>query len=153
MQFDEAKKFKTDLDFTKKVVLNLVSPLQNLGYKLYIGSWYCSPELLFDLKNIGIFGTGIAKKNRKYLPKSENEEEVKSATTGKMNYVNFKDKKYINVISTFFDIIPTAVKNKAHSKEKIIPSMVSEYNNNSHGVDLSNQMGSYYSVSCKCNKW
>lgn len=153
MELDEKKQYKTDKDYTKKLVIKITTPVQKKGYNLFADSWYISPELLLELGNLGITATGIVNKNRKNLPKSDNDEEIKIATTGKINYVNFKDKKSISCLSTRFDSTSIEISKESETEKKEMPNALFQYKNFSHGVDKMNQMSSYYSISKRSVKW
>ena len=50
-----------------RVVMELVSPLSNMGYRVYTDNYYSSPTLFSDLKDNGFDACGTIRKDRKGL--------------------------------------------------------------------------------------
>jgi len=104
VELDQGKQYKKSKGYTCDLVLGLVEEYKNEGYYLYFDSWYSSPELIMKLKEIGIASTGAVKRTRKELPSIDNEGETsQKATTGTMNFIDFKDKRVIHCITSIFD--------------------------------------------------
>ena len=56
-------------DLASQVVLQLIEPYTNSGYRLYVDNWYTSVPLFLELERRGILACGTVRPNRKYLPK------------------------------------------------------------------------------------
>ena len=50
-----------------RVVMELVSPLSNIGYRVYTDNYYSSTTLFLDLKDNGFDACGTIKRDRKGL--------------------------------------------------------------------------------------
>ena len=148
----EGKKYltqKKNLSFS--IVTDLVTGLENKGHKLYADNYYTSIDLALALteKQIGL--TGTIRSNRRRLPenimKIKKIEKGKSlvARSGNIQFLRWKDKKDVYMVSTVYD----AFRNNTSEK----PNMIQEYNNHMRGVDRGDQMASYYSFDHRSIKW
>ena len=50
-----------------RVVMELVSPLSNMGYRVYTDNYYSSPTLFLDLKDNGFDACGMIRRDGKGL--------------------------------------------------------------------------------------
>ena len=66
---NENLELKNRIGKTGVIVVSLANNLLGLGYKLYIDNWYTSEALFNYLYENQTCATGIAEKNRMYLPK------------------------------------------------------------------------------------
>ena len=66
-----------------RVVMELVSPLSNMGYIVYIDNYYSSPTLFLDLKEKGLEACWTVRKDRNGLS-----ETFKSTSLAKHNNKN-----------------------------------------------------------------
>ena len=63
------RKGEAEQNQTKNVVVRLMSPLEDKGYRLFTDNFYTSPDLFFTLREHGIQACGTVRPNRKDLPK------------------------------------------------------------------------------------
>ena len=72
-------------DLAMRVVLKLVEPYVDKGYRLFVDNWYTSVPLLLELERRGILACGTVRGNRKFLPKDivdQRKEQVKRLKRG-----------------------------------------------------------------------
>ena len=50
-----------------RVVMELLSPLSNMGYRVYIDYYYSSPTLFLDLKDNGFDACGVIRTDRQSI--------------------------------------------------------------------------------------
>ena len=147
---------------TYDVVMRLMDPFLNQGYKLYLDNFYTSPTLFMDLwrKKTGACGTlrlvrkgvDIAMKQKKIV---KNKGDSKIMNNGTINHVKFMDRKEVNIITTFHtaEIVDTGKLDKK-TKEPIMKyAAVHDYNKYMGAVDLSDQFLTYTAVKRRTIKW
>ena len=141
-----------------KIVMSLMDGLLDQGYKLYIDSWYSSYELSSVLLLRSTDTIGTLQKNRKGLPISiheklkKNERKVLYEEKTNIMITHWKDKKDVYTISTC--TIDGAKNVLRAGKEKLVPLVIDDYNQNMGGVDRSDQMMTSYEVERKrVKKW
>ena len=141
------------------VVLHLMKGLVGKGYRLHLDNWYNSIELTRCLLANKTDVVGTLRANRRGLPKElinmklNPGECVHGFDQHSIMLTKWKDKKDINLISTFIDE-NTWVKVTRAGKDKEIPLAVHIYNNGMGGVDRSDQMLSSYECERKrVKKW
>lgn len=146
-----------NLDKPGSVVVKLCQPLLNEGRILFADNYYTSLSLANYLKDRQTDLCGTLRKNRKDLPKDIiNKKIAKGQTIGKQlgNYVTvlkWHDKRDVLMISTCHDDEMTATKSWNGEIKK--PSMVIDYNDAKKGIDVADQLGSYYSPLRKSMTW
>ena len=141
-----------------KIVMSLMDGLLDQGHKLYIDSWYSSYELSSVLLLRSTDTIGTLQKNRKGLPISiheklkKNERKVLYEEKTNIMITHWKDKKDVYTISTC--TIDGAKNVLRAGKEKLVPLVIDDYNQNMGGVDRSDQMMTSYEVERKrVKKW
>ena len=149
---------------TYAVVLKLLEGLENKGHHLYCDNYYSSPTLFTDLRRLGFGACGTVRLNRRGLPeaiKSQsrmNKGDVQSVTENGLLSMKWMDKRAVTMISTIHEdsMVSTPRRSRFadHGREVVQkPQCVVEYNHNMGGVDLSDQMVTYYSFSHRTVKW
>ena len=127
------------------------------GYTVYMDNWFSSPTLYHDLQARKTSAVGTVGPNRKYMPnftvKKKGELEFASSPLG-MLAIRWVDKKKVNLLSTIHKApdlkeVPCGEPGKFKSK----PQIVLDYNLGKTGVDVSDQMASYYNIRRKSVKW
>ena len=132
------------------------------GRKLYVDNFYTSLSLTETLLANQVFLCGTLRQRRK-----ENPKEVCNKTLKKDDVIGVENEHGIRVIkwtdkrpvlmmtskSDHFDVlVSTGRKNRLNEDIKK-PMAVIEYNNAKRGVDISDQMSSYYTCVRKTIKW
>ena len=137
--------------------------LEHKGHHLYCDNFYSSPDLFVDLRRLGFGACGTARINRQGLPKRIkspspiSKGEVRSVTKKGLLCLKWMDKRAVTMISTIHDntMVPIQRRSRFAGGREVIskPQCIVEYNRHMGGVDLSNQMISYYSFSHRSVKW
>jgi len=136
---------------TDSIVKQMLQDYENYNHKLYFDSYYCHPSLVYELKQKSIYCTGTFRKSRRDIPKSLKEMTDSSLKPDEIKVYCYKDevlcgtwrdKRLVNMITSFdcFKRVTYIDKGKIHSK----PEVVFNYNQNLRGVDLLNQLCSYF---------
>ncbi|KAG8239748.1 hypothetical protein J437_LFUL017389 [Ladona fulva] len=130
-----------------EVVLQLTAGLLNEGRTLYIDNFYTSVGLAEELLENKTYVCGTLRSNRRGNP-SENRNSVR--------VMKWQDKRPMLMISSnpelAENVVPSTSKNK---KVEILmkPKSVLTYNKTKKGVDVSDQMSSYYKCIRRTLKW
>ena len=154
---------KIDKGFLKKkhslqhLIDKLTRNYGKLGHIIHMDNFYSTPQIFWSLKERGIGANGTIKGNRRFLPK-EFKNDVESAfvsENGLACYVwkhvkkSKKKDKFVRFLSTVYSREVELV-NKVESPK---PYGVLQYNKNKNGVDVFDQLRSYYAFHGKCYKW
>ena len=144
------------------VVYNLISPLLNQGYKLFVDSFYTTQQLALDLFQSSTYLVGSVRKNSTAMPDCFKESLVKwekAAKRGDFRWhregnfvtVQWKDCKTVTIISPIHkgsDLTSCSrtLQERTGFKNKQVrqPLVVNSYNNGMNGVDKSNQYLTQY---------
>ena len=133
------------------IVDNLSKNYQNKGHHMYFDRFFAGIPIVEHLFGKGTYATGTVQLNRKGLPK-----EAKSSKLAKgqskfyqkpgTNVVltTWRDKRQVNILSTYH-IDNVDDQGKPHS--------VIDYNTHMGGVDLNDQLCSYYRIGRASHKW
>ena len=156
---------KTNLG--QKVVLKLMEQYRGKGHCLFVDNFYTSPSLLLELLDQGTFCTGTVRTNRKGFPKQLFP--GKNYPSGTFRYavckqndrligIWWRDRKDVFVLTTMHNKSASTVlkrpKGEREKKQIPCPTAIIDYNNYMGGVDLADQMLSYYSMtSRRMLKW
>lgn len=144
------------------ICMNLLQGLLDEGRILYADNFYTSIELATDLLSRQTFLVGTIRSNSKGLPdevmkKKLKKGEVMAQENEKgIKIVKWLDKRQVNMISTLEAHTCTLQEGRKRNKfGELIrkPDVVYSYNFAKKGVDLSDQMSSYYSNLRKSIKW
>ena len=155
------KEIKIDgLDHSGSIVVSLAEPLLNEGRLLVADNWYSSIALAKYLCERNTEYCGTMRPNRKHVPiavkdaKLKKEETISAVNQDGIRIMNYKDKKNVLMVSTFHgsDLKCTGKKNCA-GNDILKPAVILDYNRVKGGIDLSDQMISYYSPARKSVKW
>ncbi|XP_031769579.1 piggyBac transposable element-derived protein 4-like [Galleria mellonella] len=142
---------------TQKIVLKLLEEKLDSGHSVYMDNYYNSYDLAVKLLNRQTYCTGTLNKNRKGNPielgtvtlrKGEN----KSLFLNGVHIGKWKDKRNVLYISTEHDNEMMEVTNK-RGAVLVKPSAIIHYNNFMSGVDLQDQILSYYPCERKTMRW
>lgn len=151
---------QTKVRHSNKVVHGLLGNYINKGRTLTVDNFYTNIELANNLliKNTHLVGT--TRKSMKTVPKSILQPKLKKGEiVGKQNQVGvvvgtWRDKRYVRFLTTrhSLKILNTGKKNRK-GDELRKPEAIIFYNKNKQGVDVSDQMTSYFSPLRKTIKW
>lgn len=152
-----------------EVVLRLVSEVpKGLNYKCFFDNWFTSPELIVELKKMGILTVATINRNRlrgctfksdKELSKAgRGAYEVNYEKTSGMSIVKWYDNKAVLLASSFIGPEPVErcrrwSKEKKQYVEVDRPHIVKVYNHNMGGVDLADMFAALYRIDIRPRRW
>jgi len=150
----------TNIPYAGKVVMSLLENYLNEGRTLIVDNFYTSIHIAHVLLDHNTHIVGTLRKNVKNCPKDiMNAKLQRGDIVGKENVhgvvvSKWKDKREVRFLSTRHgvDIINTGKKNRKGEDIKK-PEAVIFYNKNKQGIDLSDQMSSYFSPLRKTIRW
>lgn len=144
----------------ERIVLQLAEKYLNKGRVLITDNYYTCVPLALSLlqKNTHLLGT--LRKNRKGLPKDViNKKIAKGEVIGKQNSKGvvvgkWKDKREVYFLSTKHDLEKVETGKASRSGERVRkPAAILEYNTGKQGIDLSDQMASYFTPLRRTIRW
>lgn len=134
--------------------------LLDVGHHLYMDNYYTSPELLEELHFRDTYACGTVRKGRKGLPLAVTNADLKK--TGQVVFrrsdkgllaLRWRDKRVVYMLSTIHDATEQVVKVDHQGVERVKPTAVQEYTQYMQGVDMNDQLLSYYACSRRTVKW
>ena len=158
-------------DLAMRVVIQLMAPYVDKGYRLFVDNWYTSVPLFLELERRGILACGTVRGNKKFLPKdivNPSNEQVKRLQRGESLFrqsgnlvcITWKDKKFVHLLSTIPEGLDIGqVERKVRSegwwqtKNFAQPKVIKIYNSHMGGVDLGDQRIATCSRLMKGNIW
>lgn len=154
----------TNLDknrgLAEKVVLQLLNDYLNIGRTVITDNFYTSIYLAKSLLAAKTHLLGTLRKNRRGLPKDIVSAKIKKGeiigkeSTEGVVVAKWQDKREVLFLTTKHDIeMKLTGKKNRNGEETKKPSAIIEYNAGKDGIDLSDQMGSYFSPLRKTIKW
>jgi hypothetical protein len=164
------EKSETINHLSYNVVTDLTRSYVNKNHVVYTDSFYTSIKLSQDLRKVGIYTCGTMLPNRREFP-AENllgsmvrpiqwgqHHSLYHSVDKNMIATIWKDKKWVYLLSNFYDPHKvTHVLRKAKGEGKRVdiqcPEAVSEYQKYMRGVDVIDQLHSYYAPGRKSRKW
>lgn len=154
--------------FCASVVLHLVARLNRTGHKLYYDNYFSSYQLLEILKEKRINACGTIRVDRFAKPPLLSDKDMVKkgrgysdsvvSKDGKVVVVKWQDNKSVHLASNFvgigeIDLAKRWDKKQRKHVEVSRPEIVSRYNGGMGGVDLLDQLISYYRVFIRSKKW
>lgn len=147
---------------TESVVARLMLPLLEKGVTLYTDNFYTSKPLADYLLSHKTYLCGTVRAFRKGLPKEVTKAKIKKGEVASLEndegikVFNWKDKRNVFILSTVpehDDKLIATGKLSRNGEEIKKPKCVMDYNKAKKGVDLSDQLSSYYTALRKNRKW
>lgn len=144
------------------VVLKLINPLLNKGYRLFMDNWYNSPFLARYLKLNKTDCVGTLRPTRQDVPVLLTKGPLKQGQfmarhSGDVCVLAWQDKKRISMLSTCHGAhtaLPNVYSKPPTYPQHHKPQMVLDYNRSMGGVDIKDQMLEPYLLERKrCAKW
>ncbi|XP_060865565.1 piggyBac transposable element-derived protein 3-like isoform X1 [Metopolophium dirhodum] len=150
------------------IVLQLVEHIDKNEHYLYFDNYFSSYNLFTSLDCLGIKAAGTIRLNRFANPPVVSDKELNTlgrgasyevtSTDGKVGLIKWLDNKSVTLASNFVtsgspDIIKRYDKKNKSYVEVCRPEIVKLYNDSMGGVDLHDQLISYYRVFIKSRKW
>lgn len=142
---------------TERLVMNLMQPYLFKGHELYMDNYYNSVALSDRLLNCMTHTTGTLRKDRKDNPKDVVSKVLKKdehvwMRKGKVYVSAWKDKRIVTMITTQHHPRLVVTRNR-FGKQLTKPKEIEVYNKYMSGIDISDQMLSYYSTPKKTVRW
>ncbi|XP_030646870.1 piggyBac transposable element-derived protein 4-like [Chanos chanos] len=139
------------------------------GYTVYVDNFYTSSELFTHLRGLGFGACGTIRENRKGCPKTTINALPRGAERGDMRWIRDGPLLFVKWRDTR-DVMLCSTIHKAYSGQAVqrrirnpdgtwsagqvpVPEPVRAYNKFMGGVDLSDALIKYFSVSHKCRRW
>ncbi|XP_035383260.1 piggyBac transposable element-derived protein 4 isoform X2 [Electrophorus electricus] len=152
------------------VVVNLIHvPSLGTGYTVYVDNFYTSSLLFHHLHRIGFGACGTIRENRivstktfaNDLPKKAARGDMRWTRDGPLLFVKWRDTRDVTMCSTVHKAysgktVQRLVRTKSgtwSSKQIPVPDTVNAYNKFMGGVDLSDALIKYFSVTQKTRRW
>lgn len=150
------------------MVLHLANRINGSGHKLFFDNYFSTFPLFQILAQKEIYAAGTVRLDRFSKPPFSTDSEMKKkgrgcseevvSSDGSVVCVKWFDNKCVALASNYIGV---GTPDQAHrydknSKQKITierPQIVRDYNLNMGGVDLMNQMISYYRIFIRSKKW
>ena len=159
----EALGLDDNLNTTTKVVVGLLSKcgLLETGHHVYMDNYYTSPELFEELYLLNMYACGTLRKNRKQVPKAiqvKTRINIKQCIFRRREHLlclRYLDKRDVYMLSTIHPATVSVLDKRDRTTGMAItkPTCIVEYCKKMGGVDLSDQIGSYFSCLRKTTKW
>jgi hypothetical protein len=144
---------------THGIVLKLIRRIQGLGHKIYMDSYFSSPDLFDDLLGRKINSCGTVRSDRRGLPPDIRQKSLKlkkgdvvTRVKGHLSVVRWKDKRDVYVLS---NIHPPPVDGNFldDSGHAVKPHVIEDYNTHMGYVDKSDRMTNSYGIARRTWKW
>ena len=156
---------RAELGMAARVVLDISRPFHNTKRHLYFDNFFNSAVLMEELLKVGTYGCGTLRANRypgqykvgrasiKLRPG-----EIRQLQKGNLLATVWYDKRHVAILSTNCQpnetvTVQRRTKEPPHIKDVDIPAPISTYNKYMGGVDLNDQMRSYYPSGRPGKKW
>ncbi|XP_037048078.1 piggyBac transposable element-derived protein 3-like [Bradysia coprophila] len=150
------------------MVLHLANRIEGVGHKLFFDNYFSTFPLFQILAQKKIYATGTIRLDRFSKPPFSTDSEMKKIGRGCSEEVVCSDRSVVCVkwydnkcVALASNYVGVGTPDKAYrfdknSNQKISidrPEIVQKYNMNMGGVDLMNQMISYYRIFIRSKKW
>ena len=134
----------------ERVVVEMLSGLENKGYHVYFDNFYTSPTLCKRLLTLGFGSCGTVRVDRRGIPvtfkkATPNKGDITTYQDGNILGLKWKDKRYVSVLSTIHD--SSMVSKQRHTRQvaggvEVVqkPAVIEGYNMYMGGVDKSDQL-------------
>ena len=146
---------------TYDLVMDMMRGFFDKGYSLYCDNYYTSPQLFWDLFQLGTYATGTVRQNRRGIPQTlkdyqlRNRGDIFVMNNGPLECYKYLDSKPVYMLSTKHgsSLSTTSRRNQITNEIICKPNVVTNYNKYMGGVDRSDQMISYTNNVVKSFKW
>lgn len=150
------------------MVLHLANRIDKSGHKLFFDNYFSTFPLFQILAQKQIYAAGTVRLDRFCKPPFSTDKEMKKKGRGSceevisaddsVTVVKWYDNKCVSLASNYVGVgkLDTAHRYDKTKQQKINidrPQIVRDYNINMGGVDLMNQMISYYRIFIRSKKW
>jgi hypothetical protein len=148
---------RPELGLSYRVVFDLMKNYLDKGYRLFIDNFYTSAQLVYDLLQRLTYACGTLRSNREKIPPQLKEQlgtgEAKFWRCDNLVVTHCKGKRDVFAMSSMHGNDSEVITNKRGDKQTTKPKIICDYNENIGGIDLCDQLVSYYNISNKSCKW
>ena len=147
----------------ERVVVEMLSGLENKGYHVYFDNFYTSPTLCKRLLTLGFGSCGTVRVDRRGIPvtfkkATPNKGDITTYQDGNILGLKWKDKRYVSVLSTIHDSSMVSKQRRTRQVAGGVevvqkPAVIEDYNMYMGGVDKSDQLVTYYGFRRCSKKW
>ncbi|XP_053323807.1 piggyBac transposable element-derived protein 4-like [Spea bombifrons] len=146
------------LGTTDKIVWDLILPLMNKGYHLYLDNFYTSVPLFRLLYCFETVACGTIRSNRKGFPAKLEKTWLKKGEFSalcqeELLALKFRDRKNVCMLSAIHDESTMRVPVRGRAGVTLKPACIRAYNKHMGGVDLADQLLQPYLIMRKCRAW
>ena len=134
----------------ERVVVELLSGLQNKGYHVYFDNFYTSPTLCKRLLTLGFGSCGTVRLDRRGIPvtfkqATPSKGDITTYRDEKLLGLKWKDKRYVSVLSTIHDDSMVSKQRRTRQATEGVevvqkPAVIEDYNKYMGGVDKSDHL-------------
>ncbi|XP_069815791.1 piggyBac transposable element-derived protein 4-like [Dendropsophus ebraccatus] len=141
-----------------KIAWDLLRPLFDQGYHLYLDNWYTSVPLFKCLLEKKTVACGTVRKNQKHLPKTLINQRLTIGESRALLHdgvlcLKYRDKKDVCMLTSIHDDASTSVPRRGFTSAKMTPVCIQAYNKFMGGVDLNDQILKPYSAMRRSRIW
>jgi len=140
-------------------VTNLTRRVEGYGYKVYMDSFFSSPDLFDDLARKNIYCCGTVRPNRKGMPKDLNPKtlrlkrgDIRVRTRGDLTAVVWRDRKDTCFLTNMHDP-PREGNCRDEHGNTIKPAIVADHKRHMGYVDRADRMANNYTATRRTWKW
>jgi hypothetical protein len=140
-------------------VTSLRKVLEGFGHKLYMGSFFSSPDLYDDLAQKRNLFCGTVRAHRKNIPKDLRPKtmrvkrgDIRVRTRGDLTAVVWKDKRDVLLLTNIHSL-PREGNYCDEHRNAIKPAIVADYNRHMGHVDNTDRMANSYTAGRRTWKW
>ena len=147
----------------ERVVVEMLSGLENKGYHVYFDNFYTSPTLCKRLLTLGFGSCSTVRVDRRGIPvtfkkATPNKGDITTYQDGNILGLKWKDKRYVSVLSTIHDSSMVSKQRRTRQVAGGVevvqkPAVIEDYNMYMGGVDKSDQLVTYYGFRRCSKKW
>jgi len=144
---------------THATVTELMWKIEGRGHKLYMDSFFSSPELFDDLVKKQIYCCGTVRLNRKVMPQDLRPKttklkrgDIRVRTRADLTAILWRDKRDVCMLTNIHSA-PAEGNFCNEGRKAIKPQIVMDYNHHMVYVDKGDRMANSYSISRHTFKW
>ena len=147
----------------ERVVVGLLTGLENKRYYVYFDNFYTSPTLCKHLLTLGFGSCGTVRLDRRNIPATFKEAAPKKGDIATYHDeailgLKWKDKRFVSMLSTIHDDSMVSKDRRSRQAPAGVetvqkPHVIEEYNQCMGGVDKSDQLVTYYGFRHCSKKW
>lgn len=156
----KVNEFNTSTPHTEEVVMNLMMPYLDRGHTLATDNYYTSVPLCKKLNKRKTHLVGTLRKNRRDLPKFIIKKSLKRGEATARYHrgiciTKWCDKRDVLILSSKHKLkfTTTGKKDRRTHADITKPTAITDYNKMKIGIDISDQLTSYYTVLRKTIRW